>query len=250
MATLAMFRAMMPEFNNVSDILVTSMMGAASLELDPTVWGQLGQVGGPLVKSDVAHIYLSAHKLAMSPFGQNAKMVVNSKNYLRVGVHAFDARGYEWVPRRMKGSKITDKDNGYRQTLRNIKALSSGGQTVRVGVNGDATYENGMPVEAVGAIHEFGLGNNPERSFLRAWVDENINWFSRLKVWVRRFIFDGDAWTGPFGEHCVAGIKKRIEHGIPPALAEATIKAKDGNATPLINTELLINSIEYDVGRE
>lgn len=149
----------------------------------------------------------------------------------------------------MSGSKISDRDHGYRQVIRNIKAMSSGGQTVRVGVNAEATYDNGMSVEAVGAIHEFGLGNNPERSFLRAWVDENVNWYSQLKVWVRRFIFEGAAWTGPFGEHCVDGIKQRIERGIAPELQAATIKAKGGNATPLVDTGRLIDSIEYDTER-
>lgn len=79
MATLAMLRAQFPEFNNVSDVLCTAMMGAAVLEIDPSVWGQLGQTGGPMTKADQGHLYLSAHKLAVSPFGQNAKTVVSGK---------------------------------------------------------------------------------------------------------------------------------------------------------------------------
>lgn len=74
-----MVRAQFPEANGVSDVLVASMLAAASLELDPTVWGALGQAGGLMTKADQGQMYLAMHKLAISPFGQNAKMVVNGK---------------------------------------------------------------------------------------------------------------------------------------------------------------------------
>lgn len=79
MASLAMFRAQFPEFQNVSDLLVTTMMAAAFLELSNLVWGQFGVVGGPMTKADQGQLYLAAHKLAVSPFGQAAKMVMNNK---------------------------------------------------------------------------------------------------------------------------------------------------------------------------
>src|ERR1017187_1146397 len=79
MATLAMVRAQFPEANGVSDVLVASMLAAASLELDTSVWGLLGQVGGLMTRADQAQMYLALHKLAVSPFGQNAKMQVDGK---------------------------------------------------------------------------------------------------------------------------------------------------------------------------
>lgn len=70
-----MFRAQFPEFGgNVPDALITVMLGAAALELDTSVWGAFGVVGGNMTKSDQGQMYLAAHKLAVSPFGQNAKM--------------------------------------------------------------------------------------------------------------------------------------------------------------------------------
>jgi hypothetical protein len=63
---LADFRIQFPEFKGVSDGLVQVMLNASLLELDSTVWGQL---------LDQGQAYLAAHKLATSPFGQNAKMV-------------------------------------------------------------------------------------------------------------------------------------------------------------------------------
>lgn len=75
-----MFRAQFPEFGNVSDTLVTAMLGAAFLDLSPCVWGQYGVVGGNMTKADQGQMYLTAHKLCMSPFGQNARMMVNNKS--------------------------------------------------------------------------------------------------------------------------------------------------------------------------
>ena len=79
MATLAMMRAQFPEFNNVSDVLCTTMLGAAALELSPLVWGQFGVLGGPITKADQGQMYLAAHKLAVSPFGQNARTVFDKR---------------------------------------------------------------------------------------------------------------------------------------------------------------------------
>lgn len=78
-----MFRAQMPEFNNVSDVLVTAMLGAAALEIDPSVWGPLGVVGGLMTKADQGQLYLAAFKLAASPFGQNAKGEFRSQHNSR-----------------------------------------------------------------------------------------------------------------------------------------------------------------------
>jgi hypothetical protein len=84
MATLPMFRAQFPEFNNVSDVLVTSMMSAATLEMSTFVWGQFGVLGGPQTKADQGQMYLAAHKLAISPWGQNARTVFEkAKGYGR-----------------------------------------------------------------------------------------------------------------------------------------------------------------------
>lgn len=79
MASLAMLRAQFPEANGVSDVLCATMLAAASLELDTSVWGALGAPGGLMTVADQAQLYLCMHKLAVSPFGQNAKMVVNGK---------------------------------------------------------------------------------------------------------------------------------------------------------------------------
>jgi hypothetical protein len=74
-----MVRAQFPEVNGVSDVMVATMLAAAALEIDPTVWGLFGQAGGLMTKADQGQMYLALHKLAISPFGGNAKMQVNGK---------------------------------------------------------------------------------------------------------------------------------------------------------------------------
>lgn len=64
-ATLATFKVQFPEFANSGDPLLQAHLDAALLEIGP-VWGAL---------ADQGQMYLAAHKLALSPYGQNAKMV-------------------------------------------------------------------------------------------------------------------------------------------------------------------------------
>lgn len=66
------WRVQFPEFNGVSDALVTAMLGAANLEIDQYVWGAMNNNA---TKADQGHAYLTAHKLGTSPFGQNARMM-------------------------------------------------------------------------------------------------------------------------------------------------------------------------------
>lgn len=143
---------------------------------------------------------------------------------------------------------IQDRDNGFRQLLVNVRKF--GRFTVRVGVS-DAPHEGspGMSIADVGTIHEYGLGV-PRRSFLRGWVDENergiVAW---LRSAVLRAILGGADAADAFGRHAVAGIRARIRRHIPPALEDATVKRKGGNDTPLVDTEQLIDGIEYEVRR-
>ena|ERR1700687_2302974 len=65
---LGIFRNQFPEFSGVADQQVNAFLAAAFLEIDPTVWGQTSQQG---------QFYLTAHRLAASPFGQNAKMITS-----------------------------------------------------------------------------------------------------------------------------------------------------------------------------
>jgi hypothetical protein len=63
------FQARFPEFRNTDTTLVSAQLNDAALQIDSCVWGPLAGVG---------HGYLTAHRLALSPFGQQARMVAKN----------------------------------------------------------------------------------------------------------------------------------------------------------------------------
>ena len=65
------FQNRFPEFNATDTTLVVSALNDAALLIDQSVWGPLAGQG---------HGYLTAHRLALSPFGQQARMIVDKKN--------------------------------------------------------------------------------------------------------------------------------------------------------------------------
>lgn len=63
---IAAFRVRFPEFRTADDSFVQAVLDAAAKELHPT---ELGYA------YNEAHGLVTAHKLALSPFGQSARMV-------------------------------------------------------------------------------------------------------------------------------------------------------------------------------
>lgn len=118
-----------------------------------------------------------------------------------------------------------------------------------IGVQGqDAarTHEGGKETMAeIANQHEFGLGV-PERSWLRAWMDENE---AMIRNDLRRAamrIIEGKLTPAKaaeiLGMKYVAHIQTRIANGILPANSERTI-ARKGSSTPLIDTGQFRSSI-------
>lgn len=71
-ATVSDFLAQFPEFvntNTAQPALVPAFLAAAELEIDREVWG---------AKGDQGQMYLAAHKLSLSPFGNNAELTAGS----------------------------------------------------------------------------------------------------------------------------------------------------------------------------
>lgn len=63
--TVAAFRVQFPEFTNTNADQLQAHLDAAELEIDREVWG---------AKGDQGQMYLAAHKLSLSPFGNNAEL--------------------------------------------------------------------------------------------------------------------------------------------------------------------------------
>jgi hypothetical protein len=64
--TRTQFLVQFPEFTNAVAAQVDAFLAAAELEVDRDVWD---------AKADQGVMYLTAHKLALSPYGNAAKMV-------------------------------------------------------------------------------------------------------------------------------------------------------------------------------
>jgi hypothetical protein len=137
---------------------------------------------------------------------------------------------------------------------------------VKVGVFGPAADEieegSNYTVAQIAEVHEFGLGHVPERSFLRAYLDENEDRLIRallllLQAQVKAAVARGSKVTiteqtnvlNKLGLFMVGEIQKRISARIAPVLADETIRRKTINGkagdVPLINTGQLRASITH-----
>lgn len=148
-------------------------------------------------------------------------------------------------------SRVKDVDKGYAALVKRVYGM--GAPKVDVGIfDSGATEPDGMTVLEVAIVHEFGSDARgiPERSFLRAWFDENSDNCRAAMAAMMQAVLEGkyakDQAIELLAQRFVAEIQKRIAQGIPPPNAPATIAAK-GSATPLIDTGQLRSSISYKV---
>ena len=116
---------------------------------------------------------------------------------------------------------------------------------VTVGIHAeDTNRSSGGPTNAeIGFVHEYGLGHNPTRSFLRSTYDES---YPKYKKGLGAAVLRGEIGFRVFGMSVQSDIKNKIRRGIPPPNEAATIKAK-GSSTPLVATAQVLNSIDYEV---
>ena len=121
---------------------------------------------------------------------------------------------------------------------------------VRVGWFEGVRYKDGTPVARVARAHEYGYGV-PRRSFLRPVIFRNEkNWVAQLGAVYARAVANNED-TLPildrFGRTVKAAIQHQIWEGHYLPLKPSTIKAKGGRTKPLIDTTLMVNSIDVQV---
>lgn len=121
--------------------------------------------------------------------------------------------------------------------------------TLTLGVHADdagADHGGGLTVGDVATFHEFGTRTVPQRSFLRAWFDENQTFIAETLKKQFAGVPEGKRTAEQAAERCAlafeGGVKQRIARGIPPPLAPSTI-ARKGSSVPLIDTGQLRNAI-------
>ncbi len=152
--------------------------------------------------------------------------------------------------------QIKIKDNGYLDRIRAIASLD-GKVKASVGVQGNEASEqhddkSGLTVAEIGAIHEFGI-DMPERSFIRAWFDENLKEIdAHLQAYAEQVVagkMDVYQAQEAFGDWAQSQIIARIGRGIGPPNSPTTV-ARKGHGVQLVDTEKLLRAISHLVKRE
>jgi hypothetical protein len=153
--------------------------------------------------------------------------------------------------------KVSDKDKGWKQLQNRVVRLSRAGAFVRVGIQGkeaSSTHAgSGETVAEIATTHEFGAvtGNGiviPERSFIRAAIDENAPKLQRTATLVGRGVLLGKFTRTQalelLGHQAVGIMKQRIANRIAPPNSPVTI-ARKGSDVPLIDDGQLRGSITH-----
>ena len=155
-------------------------------------------------------------------------------------------------------SKVTVKDQGWRAMLARAREIA-GGRGVRVGILADEPKRSrepetsGLSLVEVALIHEFGApaAGIPQRSFLRATIDEHAPDIRRLILAVAARALDGAITPAQaldqIGSKVAGWVQTRIDQGIAPPLKPETI-ARKGSSKPLVNVGQLKAAITWKVG--
>ena len=117
---------------------------------------------------------------------------------------------------------------------------------VKVGFFGGNAYPNGLTVAANAAIQNFGTKNIPARPFMDDAATEIEASQPQVGKIYRVAIEGGDAGVANqrVGAFCAQKIREAIRNGNYAALKPAT-KERKGSSKPLIDTGLLIGSVEF-----
>ena len=148
---------------------------------------------------------------------------------------------------------VKDKDRGWRRML--AIALEANPLVVTVGVQGDAERATGEISNIdLATIHEFGApgAGIPERSFIRSTLEDQQGYRELARKLTDAVVagkVDVPKALALFGEQVSSDIKRKIESGIDPPNAPATV-AKKGSSKPLVDTGQLKNSISYVVKKD
>lgn len=158
-------------------------------------------------------------------------------------------------------SRVEDKDLGLTRIIRTLnKDLD--GVVVKVGVQakdkavrrgkGGSIRNTDQPLAVIAAIHEFGLGDMPQRSFLRSAYDENLPVIDKMIQRVANgavFGLGTNAALNQLGNVVQGMVQRKIVDGPFVPNSPATIKRKK-SSKPLIDTGHLRQSIRYVIERK
>lgn len=154
---------------------------------------------------------------------------------------------------RVKGDVSADV-RGWERLLSKVKGLDK--KYIKVGIiaekGGGEMTEDGMTLAELGALHEYGGKNVPERSWLRRTFEEKGDLVKEKQAEICKMIVmdktDVRKGLEMLGAWAAAETKKTITHGepIPPPNAPSTI-ARKGSDRPLVDTGRMVGAISYEV---
>ena len=155
-------------------------------------------------------------------------------------------------------NKVSVKDTGWRRFKKNMGLLDNIDITVGVHAAEGAQDRDGITAAEVASIHEFGAPNAaspiPQRSFLRATMDEGRAKYNRLLEDVVTKTVKKNVSPIQRANRVGSTIRKdvinRIKSRIPPPLAQATVDRGRRADTPLLNTGQLVRSIKSIVRKK
>lgn len=145
-------------------------------------------------------------------------------------------------------SNVRDIDKGWKKHKRMLRLQAGRIPHVNVGVVGpdadEAHEDSDLTVIEVASFHEFGRGNNPERSFIRGNFDANeTKYIANMRLFqdqVLSFRLTQKRALKLFGEMVVADMKNFMADGI----GEEKV---DGTPARLKDTGQLYGSLAYEV---
>jgi hypothetical protein len=138
-----------------------------------------------------------------------------------------------------------------KAALRRITYRLSKPATVRVGFLEGATYPDGKPVAMIAAIQEFGAPNAgiPPRPFFRNMIkNKSDQWPEGMKNALIASNYDAEKALDIVGAAIAGQLRQSVIDTNEPPLKPATIRRK-GFSKPLIDTSVMINSIDHEVNK-
>lgn len=138
---------------------------------------------------------------------------------------------------------------GVEKALLDIAKRIDKAGTLRVGFLEGATYPDGTSVPMVAAIQNFGApaAGIPARPFFSNVVASGKEtWGDDIAKIAKATDYDGDKVLHLMGERIRGQVQQSIRDTNTPALKPATA-ARKGFPKPLIDTSVMINSVDYEV---
>ena len=145
------------------------------------------------------------------------------------------------------GAKVTDKDLGFKNRVRNLQKLNN--KSVKAGVlEGSGNEDNGTSLVDVAFYNEYGTSRIPARPFVRIASEKNQQtWANEAEKVVDKIVAGYDANFSILGNTMKENIQAVIgDKNLLVPNAPSTIRRK-GHDKPLIDTGKLKASINFEV---